>query len=581
MSTQAKVTVDAKQAKSELKELTKETQEFTKAAQDAAQAGAKLGESIKPQKTDEEAFAPLNDLLTQIKGLGKEVTAVEAGGSAATKALGGMGKMAGAVGGVALALGGAAVAARSFVKEAADAGNTDFQRVEREIAKIGSAWRNLVDNIADTSLGKWFANHAADAAKWSAETVAAIRYVGKEFEDVQKVDEQRLHRQQRGRFAEVERDIRAKMRNEEDVADARKLKSVEEVTAAIEEQLKKLSDRANALTIDAKAEESARKRMEVLIHRRRELTHELEAAEKRSAAEKKRALEDEEKHQKQIIEQGLREQFRAWDEARRREDADFDERLEKAREGITDERALHNELARQSAAASHRSRKAAEDAAATRKMAMEKVGTEEFRLLDQLADAAERAADRAAKAVEDAEMRKLNAAQQALQKQIQGMQNAGIGQALMQQDPHDVIKRLAENAGKAAGDDAAANMAERDGATQGDVDRARERAERDARRRAFRQAKNQFEGRGPQGENAPFSPEQIQDAMLQNANAVIDSMVGTNKVGWQNVDALREVAQAQAIHDQELAKQSQEIANINRFLKVTTENARQRAQRKW
>lgn len=512
-----------------------------------------MADKIKVEVEHKQAVSALKEVQTELKNTSAAAKQVgqDVGGSAldaadklidkldaaeaaeaATANLGKIGIALGAVTAAVAAAGGAWEAFQSVVKSSAEGGDAEAQRLVKAAESVGTAWEDAKRRIGETNLFQNLMGSVTEFNKELATTASTLghlaiqmeaRKLGVDPEEWDKVVQKQLDlneaRKQGGEVAKVLAEFDQQERRDRLQDDAKKFKTLDEVKKAIEDERAAILKRSATGMTDATSRENALAKLNALRVREKQIVKENEQAEKDAAREKEQAAKK----------------------------------------------------------AAHEQEKAAKEAADTAKREAEIMERFKERELEKRVQtirdalAAELKADAEAKAMRlkmDAEYQKARDNLLKALGQDPGIQAAAQQVAQQASDPRAIARRLA--------DDAAATNRAQQATNAKPTD---ERAVQEARRTAYRQAINQLNGRGPQGDNAIFSPDQILSAQNKNAQALLKN-VGENKnVSAENIDATQMLAQEYQNNSAELAQLSGQVQTIMKQVGlVAQQNQRRRSQ---
>jgi hypothetical protein len=577
MSTQINVQAETAQA---VKGLQAVDAEMKKVGATAAQVSQQTAAVAPGQKIADEASPALKAADDLIAKFDAAEAAASATGAAGESGLGAMVPVLGAVAAGAVAVGGAVQTMQSIITAAADGGNADAQRLVTAFEGIGTAWDGVKQRLAATDTFRGLMSGLADVQKEINTTISGLGHLVTGFSDsASKYLEQQEVRKQAAVFSKVQANFDRVQRQENQTADAERIKSLDEVNAKIKENFDAQQSAVNKGVSNAQALGLYEEKQTALFRRRLQLL-------RQEQDDKDKAAEDERKRQeKERDEAGktaseisrIRERYAAEDEKRSRSTRDKSLADELAQRRANAEKAgtLPQELAQQEDSLRDAATSAAEDAATKRQTALEKAGTKEFDQYDRIAREAQATADKLATAFEQAADRRIKAATRAAdaeraaqQKRVDdlaktdGVQDAAAGIRMKASDPRAIAARLAQNAVDAKTAEVGA-----DGISP------QEQKELDELKRAtHRKAINQANG----GFQA-FSPEQVAGAIDQNAQAQVQALQSSGKASQDSVDALSQAVGVMQQFDSTQQMHSQQIQQLMQQMGVMGSNSARRA----
>jgi len=292
MATKVQVEVAHQQAKAALKEIVKGIEEVvaaSKKAQGAGPAGAAA--------STDDGMASIRELLSQSQLLGGRIDALgNAASSMGAASTAGFGKAALAIGGVVAAIGAAQAAWKGFqsvVKTAADNGNLDAQRLVTAFGSIGTAVDDLQQRLATTQGFRNYAQLFTDISKEISTTILTIgHFTAGVDEAVDKQLELNAARKQMGDVSKMLDDFDRRARVDRLQEQAREIKSIEEITARINEEREAIVKKTQTGLADARAIQVAAEKLNTLESRRKQIVKENEQAAKDAIREEVRAAEE-------------------------------------------------------------------------------------------------------------------------------------------------------------------------------------------------------------------------------------------------------------------------------------------------
>ncbi len=301
MATKITAESDFKQVKADLKETTKLTKELGDAAAKASQQSQ--------SGSADDGLGPLRELQEQAAALRERLNAIGSeSGAAAASAAGGFSKLVpvlGAVVGGVVAIGGAVKGMQAVIATAAESGNEDAQKLVKAFDGIGTAWTDVANRIASTDAFRGVMGSLKDLTKEISTTVQGLGFLATGFSEASdKYMEQMEARKQLLEVSKLQGE-RDKIQRQEDLtASAEKIDSLEEINRLLDENIKRITERASKGNVDAKAMEIADEKQQALLRRRLQLLRDEEREKERAIREeeelKKKAAQEEERDQKAL-----------------------------------------------------------------------------------------------------------------------------------------------------------------------------------------------------------------------------------------------------------------------------------------
>lgn len=625
MSNKIQIDVNRQQAVADLQAIQKGVESVGAAAK---QASADIANSSPAGGGSGNALADADALIAKLD-------AQEAAANAAAAAgVNGFGKIGIAIAGVTAAVAAAKAAFDGFaavVKSAAESGDADAQRLVKSVQSIGTAWEDVKQRIAQTSLFQNLTSGATAFNKELATTVSTLGHLAVQMEArklgldpeaydaaIQKQLELNNGRKQMADVTAMLAEVEQTRRRNAMVEELKELKTVEEVTAAIQAEDAAIKAKTQTELADGTAIANSKARQIALEQRLKQVKDEVAQAAKDAAKEELDALKENEEFKRQIIkdkqEQAKKEKREADElaetqkqsgkdllEFKRRtgeeiQNKQAEDEKKAALETATRDGRLIDELNKQEADAFRDRVDALSKVEDLRREAANAATKEEAKSLDEAADRAERDYDRAARAAEKASDRRIAAEKAAAaeerkkyDKSVNDLKDdvAPAAQEIARQaaDPQMIARRLAEDARKKKEKELAEDdqkILEEQGEAALKKNQMADRRETQATgRKAYNQAQNQLAGRGPQGDNAPFSQSDISGAIKQNTDQMVTDIARHGQVSREMMDALSQMAQGFGQTANDLATVQSDIVALKQHVGMVmnqTQQNRRRAQ---
>jgi hypothetical protein len=492
------------------------------------------------KKDTEKALEPLRELERQVHQIGAEINALDGGAKTAAvsvESVASPGKtikfaaMFTAINQGVEILGKirrAAGAVRETISDLAANGSEAFVELDGALNSFADSWEDLKSNLADSESGQRVAGWLKDAAEFAGDAAT-------NFDNLNDASTKVANEWLASAADMVGWTSRAQQAREE--AEALTVAMDQQAEAILENRKARQSNQADKLVAD--------------IERQREREREKAAlAEVQSIEEIDKRLQDEIAHTKELAKQGS---------------LTFSE-LKAAREKLNDLERRRNAIEKEGASARKKAaedeNKARDDAERDRKKAAEE---------DEQAIARQKALDDAKK-----QAAAPPAPQQGQQPQVPGQgpfpgqqgMNLQQVQAMFQNQPAggnvpdpvqqmvdaaQDVKAVAKVLSQQPAQDAYVNTLEFGGSEDDALAVAK-----DARRKAFRQARSQLQNGGPE----VFSQDQIANAVQQNLDGQLSALQANGQMGWSAVNAIGQLANAQLQAEQQAQQQQQQINQI-------------------